>query len=535
MIIGLLVAKQFQAPLLPALSAAGLLALLCLTISQRERLRRLWLPSFMLASSLAFWAYGELRLPGSPSHDTLALPAREAPLEFEVLRVIQPRSPFDNASGIGRIIDAPILSRLRSEDKIYFRVKLAPEFTEQITRGHKIKASGILRPMPQTENSDSFESYLKAQGAHYQFTRTTPATISGEPSPFQQFCQRMHHRFLDTLHLGAPENNPVVNIYPAMLLGHKAELNSDQSERFRTTGTMHFFAISGLHIGVIATVIAQALLLFRVPRRLGPWIGLPLLYLYVEITGAAPSAVRAFLMAAFFWASYALIRQRSPLGALAASAVGVLLVAPQQLWSVGFQLSYTVVLSILLFGLPLHEALQQRLRPYQWLPTDSWTPRHHATAWASEKVLLLFAISLSAWLASTPLSAGLFGIITPSAVVLNMLLVYFATLVICGGVISISLGLIGLPFLSGFLNHAAWLNLSIMDTLVTWSTKLPGGILRSDNFPTAFTHLSLIGYFTLLTWLHRDRTRLDSYALLLPPAWILTLVTLGYIWGLIAK
>ena len=373
MVLGLLLAQQFQAPLPLVLGFAGLISTLCLVISQRKELRFLWLPSFILASSLAFWAYGELRLPNSPSHSTLALPARETTLEFKVLRVIQPRSPYNNASGIGRIIDAPLLSRLRSEDTIYFRVKLPPEASSGISRGQQITASGILRPMPQTESSDSFENYLKAQGAHYQFTRSTPAIISGAPSPFQQFCQRMHNRFLDTLHLGAPANNPVVNIYPAMLLGHKAKLAPEQRERFRTTGTMHFFAISGLHIGVIATVIAQALLLMRVPRRLGPWIGLPLLYLYVEITGAAPSAVRAFLMTAFFWASYALLRQRSPLGALAASAVGVLLVAPQQLWSVGFQLSYTVVLSILLFGLPLHEALQQRIRLYQFLPFDSWT------------------------------------------------------------------------------------------------------------------------------------------------------------------
>ena len=130
---------------------------------------------------------------------------------------------------------------------------------------------------------------------------------------------------------------------------------------------MHFFAISGLHIGVIATAIAQFLLLIRIPRKVSPFIGLPLLFLYVQITGASPSAVRAFLMALFFWASFAFVRQRSPLAALAASAVFVLIFQPAQLWSIGFQLSYTVVLSILLFGLPLYETASEKLAPFRYL------------------------------------------------------------------------------------------------------------------------------------------------------------------------
>ena len=153
-----------------------------------------------------------------------------------------------------------------------------------------------------------------------------------------------------------------------MLLGRKIELSKAQIERYRMTGTMHFFAISGLHIGVIATVIAQFLLLIRVPRAVAPWIGLPLLYLYVEITGGTPSAIRAFLMAAFFWSSFACQRQRSPFSALMCSAILVLIIDPNQLWSLGFQLSYAVVLSILLFGLPLHQVLTGRCQPYQWLP-----------------------------------------------------------------------------------------------------------------------------------------------------------------------
>jgi len=531
MIIGLCLAQQFKAPLLLVLVSAILLITLCLVISRHRQLRQLWLTSFVLASSLSCWAFGTLRLPPTPSSHQLLLPVREAQLEFKVSKVLQPLSQYGTASGIGKIITAPRLSRITPKDSIYFQIKMPTESLVAITTGLEITATGLLNPIPQSTARDGFDRFLSGQSVYYTFTRTRTAVIDGGTTAQQQFYQHMHARWLTTLQLGAPKDNPVVNIYPAMLLGYKTGLDSQQSQRFRSTGTMHFFAISGLHIGIIASVIAQALLLLRVPRRLAPWLGLPLLYLYVEITGAAPSAVRAFLMVTFFWASYALLRQRSSLAALAGSAIAVLLIAPQQLWSIGFQLSYTVVLSILLFGLPLYATMQQRFRPYQFLPSENWNWRQHATVWASDKVMLLFAISCSAWLASSPLSAGLFGIITPAAIGLNMLLIYFATLVICGGIISIILALIGLPFLSAFLNHAAWLNLSIMDALVISSSHLPASMLHCPEFPLGTSYLILAGYFALLIWLHRNRTNLNSWAVLIPPAWILILLSCGYLWS----
>ena len=526
MVVGLLLAQRAPHAAGPGLLlAAVLLGALSLALSWRERCRPLWLLCFSAALGLSFWSYGALRLPPAPDRTQLARPIREAQLEFEVLQVMQARSRYGSSSGTARILQAAPLSRLHSGDRIYFRVDLPAG--RPLQRGLKIRATGLLRPIAPPQEPGGFDAYLKSRGIHYAFTRSSQLTVSGTPSGWQQFCQRMNLRLQQALQLGAPPGNPIAHIYPAMLLGRKAELSPEQSERFRSSGSMHFFAISGLHIGVIASVIAQLLILLRVPRRFSPWIGLPLLYLYVEITGASPSAMRAFLMAACFWASYALCRQRSALGALAVSAVGVLLVAPEQLWRPGFQLSYCVVLSILLLGLPLHGALLQHLQPYQLLPSDSWTRRQHATAWAVDKLLLLFAISSSAWLASAPLCASLFGIVAPGAVLLNMLLVYFATLVIIGGVVSIAFSLIGLSALSAFLNHAAWLNLSAMDALAAACTRVPGAVLHSGQFPQWLSYLTALGYFALLVWLHRDPLRPSTRALLLPPAWVLALLAAG--------
>ena len=524
-VLGLILAREVTAPIGFVLSVAGLMAGLSYGLSKHSG--GLWLLSFMTAATLSAWAYGTLRLPTKPESAQLQLPIREAHLHFEVDRVMQARSQFGNASGVARIIEANATSRLILGDKVFFRIKLPEAEASIVHNGSEIKATGVLKPIPHEVEPDSFEGYLKDTGIHYRFERISALELARPPSRFDQFCYRMNLRFQDYLSLGAPEGKNHDGIYTAMLLGRKAELSDEQSDRFRMTGTMHFFAISGLHIGVIATVIAQFLILIRIPRKVSPFIGLPLLYLYVEITGASPSAVRAFLMALFFWSSFAFVRQRSPLAALAASAVFVLIFQPAQLWSIGFQLSYTVVLSILLFGLPLYETASEKLAPFRYLPKANWAPSQHLYAWIQDALLLLFSISFSAWLASAPLSAAFFGYLSPGAILLNMLLVNLAAVAITTGVVSLSLALVGLDSAVGFINHAAWISIQIMDTLVIGSTKIPGMILHCDVFPEWIAYSALIAYFTLLFGLHRERSQSSAVIWLLPLAVIIAGLLLG--------
>ena len=525
MVLGLIVAREFTAPIGFVLCVAALMAGLSYGLSKQSG--RLWLLSFMTAATLSAWAYGTLRFSAKPESSQLKLPIREVHLHLEVDRVMQARSQFDNASGIARIIEANATSRLKPGARVFFRIKLSETSAFTLQNGSEIKATGVLTPISHEVDPDSFEGYLKDTGIHYRFERTSALELLSPPSRFDQFCHGMNLRFQEYLSLHAPDGKNLDGIYTAMLLGRKAELSDEQSDRFRMTGTMHFFAISGLHIGVIATVIAQFLILIRVPRKLSPFIGLPLLYLYVEITGASPSAVRAFLMALFFWASFAFIRQRSPLAALAASAIFVLIFQPAQLWSIGFQLSYTVVLSILLFGLPIYQTASEKLAPFRYLPKANWAPSQHLYAWIQDALLLLFSISFSAWLASAPLSAAFFGYLSPGAILLNMLLVNLAAVVITTGVVSLSLALFGLHSAAGFINHAAWISIQMMDTLVLGSTKIPVMILHCDGFAEWIAYSILTAYFTLLFCIHRTRSQRSAVMWLLAPAIIIAGLLIG--------
>lgn len=527
MITGLLLAREMPGNV-ATLICALMLAALSWWLAKRSQ-RALWLLAFTVSSTLGFWFYGTVRLPAQPEAERLAMPPREARLELKIQRVMQAENRYGQSTGVARVIGASETIRIPAGSQIYYRLSEDDTASLNIMRGLTIEATGVLYPIPEQVEPDSFEAYLKETGIYFQFARTSQSKVIQDASRFMQFCHFTNLRFQDFLQLGEPGGSELSQIYIAMLLGKKTQLSRDQSDRFRMTGTMHLFAISGLHIGVIATVIWQMLLVCRIPSKLTPFIGLPLLYFYVEVTGSAPSAVRAFLMVAFFWASVAVQRQRSPLAALAASAVFVLLIQPLQLWQMGFQLSYLVVISILMFGLPLREKLWPILRPNKYLPEANWSSYQKANYWLADKLLLLFVISFSAWLASAPLSAGFFGFIAPYAILVNILLVNLAALVISTGVISLAVASMGLGAVAGFLNHSAWVGISIMDAIVRLNVELPWATITCAQFPKLISYLGVLAYVASLIALGYIRSQLIRFVV---PA-VIVLVTLAI--GLILK
>lgn len=485
----------------------------------------LWSLAFISSAVLGFWAYGSARLPSQPATERLDMPPREAALELKIQRVMQAKNRFGKATGVARVLAASETSRLQTNSQVFFR--FSREDTEQleIMRGLTVEATGVLHPIPVDVAPDSFEAYLQEIGIYYTFAQTRQVQVARPASAFKKLCHLTNLKFQAYLRLGEPEASQLSQIYIAMLLGKKAELSPEQKNRFKMTGTMHLFAISGLHIGVIATVIWQMLLLCRVPTKLTPYFGLPLLYFYVEVTGAAPSAVRAFLMVSFFWASIAVQRQRAPLPALAASAVLVLLIQPMQLWQMGFQLSYLVVLSIILYGLPLREKLSSFLQPSQLLPEADWSAYQRGKFWLIDKLLLLFIISFSAWLASAPLSAGFFGFIAPYAILVNILLVNLAALVISSGAITLTLASLGIEGVASFINHAAWLGISLMNGIIRINLALPWATVECLQFPKLLSYLGIFAYSTtILTSSFWNRPLIRF---LLPPLIVFATLLLG--------
>jgi competence protein ComEC len=97
-----------------------------------------------------------------------------------------------------------------------------------------------------------------------------------------------------------------------MVLGDFSRLPEEVEEAFRRSGITHVLAISGQHVAVLAAIIYVVLRLFAVPMLFRNPATLGLVWLYIFVAGAPPSAIRAGAVATFVLAAPLFGRQLSP-------------------------------------------------------------------------------------------------------------------------------------------------------------------------------------------------------------------------------
>ena len=149
----------------------------------------------------------------------------------------------------------------------------------------------------------------------------------------------------------SPLNRHTSEFLISLLLGEKSFLSVDTRQILSSAGLAHILALSGMHVGIIVSIIFVLLFPLSIMghRKLCKTIAIILIWLYVLLTGGAPSTVRATIMASFILGAYLLERKNSALNALMAACLIILMVNPLNLWDIGLQLSFLSVASILIF------------------------------------------------------------------------------------------------------------------------------------------------------------------------------------------
>src|SRR6478736_691160 len=319
-----------------------------------------------------------------------------------------------------------------------------------------------------------FNDYLANAGVRHRITRARVLAVVAAPGPFYRFCAAADRRLQDILGRGLADQPAPRSLYLAMLLGEKAVLSTDQQNAFIRSGTFHIFSISGLHVMIIATALQVSLRWLRVPRPTAVLVALPVLWLYVQITGGSSPALRAFLMVAFLLGAKVFRLPGNTLAALTASALAILLLDPLQLFSTGFQMSYAVVAALILMGGSLGERWLARRKPFALLPASSWHWWHHRISERGRKLIASLATCWTAFLASTPAGIGFFGLFSPGSLLANLVIIPLSTWTILIGFASLIAGLVGLTPVSALLNWGAALIIVVTDRLLQHGVALPG-------------------------------------------------------------
>ncbi len=223
-----------------------------------------------------------------------------------------------------------------------------------------------------------------------------------------------------------PELAPLVR---SLITGDQGGITPEQRDLLARSGLSHLFSISGLHLGLIALFLyllarllycrSEALLLWSPPRRALPFLLLPALWFYLQLTGDALPTRRAFLMALAGVFLLVLCRRTAALQILAAVALLILLFSPLALFEPSFQLSFAGVLGILLIVPHWQTRLTNLPRRWRWPATLALT-------------------TLAASAATTPLVLLHFHNLAPAGLIANMAAVPAI------GFLAVPLGLLGM-------------------------------------------------------------------------------------------
>lgn len=156
----------------------------------------------------------------------------------------------------------------------------------------------------------------------------------------------------------------------ALLLGYKQDLDKDLLQAYANTGIVHIIAISGMHLGLIYWILYQLVRPLRRTKKLSglaPLFILAGLWLFALLTGAGPSILRSAIMFSCIVIGQSLSRRPMIYNSLAAAAFLLLCWQPAWLWDAGFQLSFTAVLSILVFARPVYNCWYIRNKPADYI------------------------------------------------------------------------------------------------------------------------------------------------------------------------
>lgn len=293
----------------------------------------------------------------------------------------------------------------------------------------------------------------------------------------------------------------------AIILGERTEIPSEWELIFQDAGIMHILAISGLHVGIITAVLFFIFRLLPFFRRKRGWsliITISFLLGYATLTGFRPSVARAVLMfIALLIASY-INRPYHLYNSLYLAALLLLIYQPLLLLDAGFLLSFTVTFFIIF----LYPVIEKKLK---FLPYYISKP---------------LAVSMAAWLGMAPLSAYYFYKISYIALLSNLLIVPFLTIILVLGIISIIISLIFFPIAVFFaLVNKVFLDFFLL--ICHQFSSLPLAyqyIAQPQPYQIVFYYcfLILIGY-TLTIWIHLDVSKKRRLF------WLLTIMTTTFL------
>src|SRR5438874_1954127 len=354
------------------------------------------------------------------------------------------------------------------------RWKGVPEF------GDELRFFGTAEPIAPPRNPGEFDmrSYLARRDVRRMLFVRYPEDGTlirhGGGNPIMRAAQKSRAWMQNALCRGLEDAPEVQNFLSGIVLGLRHQTPEDIEEPFQQTGTLHLFAVAGLHVGIVAALLWMLATVVGLSRKSAAVFIIPMLLFYAAITGLHISSIRAAVMASIMIGGFFFERKAFLFNSLAAAAFFLLCWNTNELFSTGFQLSFSVVGAIILFADPLFGVLRRWGAPDPFLPRSLLRGPRHFMHVAFEWLCRGASVSLAAWLGSLPFVLWYFHIVTPISLLANLVVVPIAFFILAIALLSLLLTPL-LVWPAVIFNNANWFLAQVVLAIVHLLAQVPGG------------------------------------------------------------
>lgn len=334
----------------------------------------------------------------------------------------------------------------------------------------KVKARVSFRPVKNQYKRSMFSDGIYVDTSAITFEKGT----SRVQKPFYSFAIGLRRNMRSIINASFDKED--AGFLCALAVGDRSQLDRQLNKDLVNCGVAHVIAISGMHISIVCMTFMNLMIKITKRLRLSALLTIPLVVFFVALTGFTPSAVRAGIMFIIMAVGVLIFRKEDPINSLGGAVLLMLLINPFFVCDLSFLLSVISVFGILVFANKIQNAF---MKPFK----NAFLRRvlYYPSAAVS--------MTVSATLATLPITAIWLGYVSNIAIVANVLVIFAVNcaLITC---------LVGLALSSlGPMRLAAGLVFAITRFMINYISFVVRGL---SKIPFA---RSCIGFRYFLVWL----------------------------------
>ena len=402
------------------------------------------------------------------------------------------------------------------DNKRFNAVISIPKTEQDLDFRHYYSGFGFIHRIekPSHDFLFDYQKYMMRQRVFHQIYIPEIESVSEiEKTSFRDRVRQFRQNILLNINKSRYISQKNKELLKGIILADRTEMDTETTEDFAKAGVVHILAISGTHFGIIFGVILWGLSKL-IDRRKSIVIALIFIWLFALLIDFGNSVTRSCLMISIYFISVLLQRKSDLLHSLSLSAMVILMIDTQQIFDVGFQLSYSAVLGIYWFN----KVISNRILMFNPRIMEKIQKNR-----LGQYFLSLLSMTIAAQLGTLPLIIFYFHQVPLISILANFLVIPLSECLI---IVSLFI-----TILFGFGVNAQYINI-VYDGFASIFLKLVKVFASIDGFLLENIYLNSIEFIFLLVIVYLLRDFIEKFSMKINLRLLLVLfVFIGVRWG----